>query len=163
MKSRFEVLKFEFRICRTGEWNVRKFSNWEFGSIASNNFLNMEPSFDLIENSSSHQHYLRTNIWGLESRLDFWPRNLLITDVQTRDDRPAPRKNRLSRPAPQKVGLALPCPSPKNWRNPQGAAGQNWLQFPLLPLSIMPANDALKEERVGKYFHFSLLAPKELL
>ena len=52
-----------------------------------------------------------------------------------------------------------PRPAGWNWQNPRGAAGQNWLQIPLIPLSIMPAIDdalKLKEERVGKSFNFSL-------
>ena len=66
---------------------------------------------------------------------------------------PHPAEKQASPPCKK---LALTRPAPQNWRNLQGAAGKNWLQIPLIPLSIMPANDALKEERVGKYFHFSL-------
>ena len=47
--------------------------------------------------------------------------------------------------APPREKQALPRPAPQNWRNPRGAAGQNWLQISLIPLSIMPAiDDALK-------------------
>ena len=51
--------------------------------------------------------------------------------------------------------LAPPCPASQNGGNPQGAAGQNWLQIPLIPLFITATNDALKEERVGIFsFYF---------
>ena len=71
--------------------------------------------------------------------------------------RPAPRKNGLPRPAPRKAGLAPPRPAPpRKIDEIRGAQrGKKGLQIPLIPLSIMPANDALKEERVGKSFHFS--------
>ena len=50
---------------------------------------------------------------------------------------------------------ATPCPASQNGGNPQGAAGQNWLQIPLIPLFITATNDALKEERVGIFsFYF---------
>ena len=49
-----EVLKFKFWICRTREWDVRKFSNWEFGSIAGNNLLKHEIYFIFYVNSA-HQ------------------------------------------------------------------------------------------------------------
>ena len=75
----------------------------------------------------------------------------LTVDVVSRDARPAPRKNRLPRPAKSR-----PCPAPQNWRNLRAAAGQNWLQIPLIPLFITPTHDALKEERVGKSFHLTL-------
>ena len=40
---------------------------------------------------------------------------------------PAPQKNGLPRPAKSR-----PCPAPQNLQNPRGAAGQNWLQIPLM-------------------------------
>ena len=83
---------------------------------------------------------------------DLWPFRHLIRVIRGHD---LTKKNYLSTYLSTYQGWT-PRPAPQNWRNPQGAAGQNWLQIPLIPLSIMPANDALKEERVWKSFHFSL-------
>ena len=41
---------------------------------------------------------------------------------------------------------------PQNWRNPRSTAGQNWLQIALIPLSITPTNDALKEKKLANLF-----------
>ena len=70
-------------------------------------------------------------------------------------------RKRAAPPRPSKSRL---CPAPQNLRNPQGAAGQNWLQIPLL-LFITPTNDALnlKDEKVGKSFHFTLFTDCDYL
>ena len=65
------------------------------------------------------------------------------------------------RPAPPREKQALPRPAPpRKIDEIRGAQrGKKGLQIPLIPLSIMPAIDdtlKLKEERVGKSFHFSL-------
>ena len=61
-------------------------------------------------------------------------------------------------PPPPRPAKSRPCPAPQNLRNPRGAAGQNWLQIPLIPLFMTPTKDALKDERVGKSFHFTLFS-----
>ena len=60
-----------------------------------------------------------------------------------------------SAPRPAK---SSPCPAlPRgNWKNPRGAAGQNWLQIALIPLFITPANHASEEESVSKSFYLTL-------
>ena len=65
--------------------------------------------------------------------------------------------------APPREKQALPRPAPQNLRNPRGAAGQNWLQIPLIPLFMTPTKDALKDERVGKSFHFTLFSDNVLI
>ena len=63
-----EVLKFKFWICRTREWDVRKFSNWEFGSIAGNNLLKHEIYFIFYVNSA-HQRESFGSVFSFESVL----------------------------------------------------------------------------------------------
>ena len=70
---------------------------------------------------------------------------------------PAPPRGKTGCPAPQKAGLAPPRPAPQNWQIPRGAAGQNWLQIPLMAPFHYAYKLCIRGRKSRKIFSFDFV------
>ena len=73
----------------------------------------------------------------------------------SRDGRPAPPREKQA--APPRKKQALPRPAPWNWQNPRGAAGQNWLQIPLMAPFHYAYKLCIRGRKSRKIFSFDFV------